>query len=114
MQQRLPYYGYEMQRYLCSDLIALRTEEGESFVNLEEIWSSGAVFECERPMEPGSKIEMHGGESRFHGTIKGVEFHDFGCRVEVEFSPLTLWSPERFTPRHLLDLTRLKLADDED
>jgi hypothetical protein len=76
-------------------------------VNLEEIWEAGAVLECEELLEPGSRIEMQGGGIRFHGVIKDVELHDFGCRVEVEFSPLTPWTRERFTPKHLLSLDEL-------
>ena len=77
-------------------------------MNLEEIWSSGAIFDCEDALPVGSAIEMLGGEFRFHGSVSSADFNDFGCRVEVEFSPLTPWNPERFTPRHLLDPGQLK------
>lgn len=94
-----------MSRYLCSELVAVYTNNGESVVNLEEIWTTGAVLECEDPMEAGSSIEVKGGAVRFHGTVTNVELHDFGCRVEVEFSPLTPWNLESFTPQHLVDVS---------
>ncbi len=97
-----------VSRYLCSELVPLRTEDGESIANLEEIWSGGAVLECENPLQSGSRVEMLGGDVRFHGLIASVELHEFGYRVEVQFSPLTPWSPDRFSPQHLLDPAVLK------
>jgi len=94
-------------RYLCSELVVLRTVAGESVVNLEEIWREGAVFESENPLEAGWKVELQCGGMRLHGVAAEVELHDFGCRVEMQFSPLTLWDPERFAPKHLLDLSFL-------
>jgi hypothetical protein len=46
---------------------------------------------------------MHTGAVRFHGTVIEVERQELGWRVELEFSPMTPWSPEHFTPEHLLD-----------
>ena len=96
-----------MGRYLCSELVVLRTVAGESVVNLEEIWREGAVFESENPLEAGWKVELQCGGMRLHGVAASVELHDFGCRVEMQFSPLTPWDPARFNPKHLLDLSLL-------
>jgi len=98
------HYAIDVHRYLCSDLVVLKTKGGESVVNLEEIWANGAAFECEGAVESGTSLEMQAGEVKFHGTATSVEQHEFGWRVEMEFSPLTLWSPERFLPKHLLHL----------
>jgi hypothetical protein len=98
------HYAREVRRYLCSDLVVLTTKDGELIVNLEEISASGAVFESEKRVESGLKLEMQGGGSRFHGFATCVERHEFGWRVEMDFSPLTPWSPELYMPQHLLGL----------
>jgi hypothetical protein len=93
-----------LQHYLCSDLVALKTAAGESTVNLEEIWTAGALLDTEEPVEEGVAAVMHGGGNGFSGRVVRVRRHEFGWHVEMEFSPLTPWSPERFLPRHLLRL----------
>jgi hypothetical protein len=98
------HYAGEVRRYLCSDLVVLKTKDGESIVNLEEIFASGAVFESEKPVESGLKLELHGGTARFYGFATCVEHHEFGWRVIMDFSPLTPWSPEIYRPKHLLGL----------
>ncbi len=82
------------QRYHCSHLVTLRNNSMESAVNLEEIWKSGAVLESEDPVEEGAKVEIRSEKAFFAGRIVQVERHEFGWRFEVEFSPLTPWSPE--------------------
>ena len=76
-------------------------------MNLEEIWQRGAVLECEEPPPDGTLAEIRSGGAFFAGRIKHSSRHEFGCRIELEFSPLTPWSPDRFRPEHLLDLTEL-------
>ena len=76
-------------------------------VNLEEIWEGGAVLESEEPAEGGAKAELRCATALFAGHINRVERHEFGWRLEMEFSPLTLWSPDRFQPEHLLDPSQL-------
>ena len=93
------------QRFLCSQLIGLRNNSVESFVNLEEIWENGAVLESEQPVHEGSKVEMRCGAAFFSGRIVQVEHHEFGWRFEVEFSPMTPWKLEQFQPEHLLDVS---------
>jgi hypothetical protein len=117
----MPYYGWEgegpdpadfmnPQRYLCSQLVALRNNSGESAVNLavnlEEIWTTGAVLESEEPVEEGANMEIRCGSALFAGRILQVERHEFGWRLEVEFSPLTPWSLEKFQPEHLLNISK--------
>ncbi|HWE52390.1 MAG TPA: hypothetical protein VG273_21520 [Bryobacteraceae bacterium] len=98
------HYARDVRRYLCSDLVVMKTKDGESIVNLEEISAEGAVFESEKPVESGLKVELRGGEARFQGFATSVQAHEFGWRVEVDFSPLTPWSPALYMPKHLLDL----------
>jgi len=97
-----------LPRYLCSQLVSLKTGSGtlplDSVVNLEEIWQSGAVLESEQPIEEGSRIEIRCDKAFFAGRAIKVEQHEFGWRIEVEFSPMTLWKPEEFQPAHLFEL----------
>ena len=98
-------------RYLCSQLVKLRTDSGESavnlVVNLEEIWTTGAVLESEEPVEEGTNIEIRCDTAFFAGRITRVERHEVGWRLEMEFSSLTPWSPEKFRPQHLLNVSDL-------
>ncbi|HEY3825131.1 MAG TPA: hypothetical protein VGL82_11265 [Bryobacteraceae bacterium] len=102
------------QRYLCSHLVALKNNSRAPavnlFANLEEIWCTGAVLEAEEPVEMGAKIELRGGSATFVGHVVQVERHELGWRLEVEFSPLTHWSVEKFAPQHLLDLSKRDLS----
>lgn len=95
------------KRYLCSDLVVMQRVSGPCIVNLEEIGESVAVFESEVPFEAREQLALNGGDAQFHGFVQTSEQHEFGWRVEMEFSPLTPWAPERFTPQHLLDLETL-------
>jgi hypothetical protein len=94
----------DARRYLCSDLVVLKTAAREFTVNLEEIWAAGAIVDAEEAVEEGASVVVHGGGHGFSGRIIRVSRHEFGWFAEVEFSPLTPWSPERFLPRHLLKI----------
>ena len=95
------------RRYLCSQLVRLTWSGGERVVNLEEIWENGAVLESEEPLHAGVRAEVRAGSCFFAGRVATVGAYEFGWRIELEFSPLTPWSPERFRPDHLLDLWEL-------
>lgn len=98
-------------RFLCSQLVELRSNSIEPavhiIVNLEEIWDHGAVLESEEPVVPGTIVEILCGAAFFAGRIVQVEPHIVGWRLEMEFSPMTPWSLERFRPEHLLDVSQL-------
>lgn len=97
-------YDNKVSRYLCSELVALKIGSTTSTVNLEEIWPEGAILEAEDAVEDGAHIEIRSGDVLLAGRVVQVELHEFGWRVEVAFSPLTLWDPEKFKPQHLLAL----------
>ena len=99
-------------RYLCADLVELRSSSGDSVVNLEEIWINGAVLDAEEPLEEGANVEIRCRTAFFEARIVQVEQHEFGWRCEVEFSPDTPWNPERFQPQHLLDVSELKRREE--
>jgi hypothetical protein len=92
--------------YLCSELVTLRIKSTASIVNLEEIWREGAILESEDAVEDGVAVGMQCGNVLFAGRVMQVERHELGWRIEVEFSPETHWSQERFQPQHMLDIGR--------
>ena len=83
--------------------MTLRCGEFSTIVNLEEIWESGAVLECEDEPPAGVPAEIRCQGVTLCGRLTKVEEHEFGWRAEMEFSPLTPWSPERFQPDHMLN-----------
>jgi hypothetical protein len=95
-------------RYLCSHLVRLFVDGHEQWVNLEEIWEGGAVLECEEAVTAGAFAKVLAEEAVFAGRIKAAEAHEFGWRVEIEFSPLTQWTIERWKPEHALDPAKLR------
>jgi hypothetical protein len=97
-------YDNKVTRYLCSELVALKVSSTTFTVNLEEIWPEGAVLEAESAVEDGAHVEIRSGDVLLIGKVVGLEGHEFGWRVEVAFSPLTPWDPEKFKPQHLLAL----------
>jgi hypothetical protein len=102
----MPYHPSEMplRRYLCSDLVTLRSPAGEFTVNLEEIWETGAVVECEQEPPTGAPVQIRTDQVRLSGSVCRTESHEFGWRAEITFSPLTPWRIEVFRPAHLLDI----------
>lgn len=108
-----------VKRFLCSDLVALRVGERESFVNLEEIWRTGAVLESEDHIAGAEaaclvfRAREEAGESAPGQTvgiaIVGAERHQFGWRIEVRFLDME-WTPQLYTPAHLTDIEKIGAA----
>ncbi len=104
----------DARRYLCSDLVVLKTASHEFTVNLEEIWAAGAIVDAEDALEQGAEMTIRGGGGQeFSGRVVRVIQHEFGWFAEVEFAPLSPWSKERFLPLHLLELEPLELDPGE-
>lgn len=93
------------RRFLCSELVTMRRGAVETTVNLESIWLNGATVESEDSVEEGCRIEIRAAAAFFAGAVTSVERHEFGWRIEVEFSALTPWKPDQFRPQHLLDVS---------
>ena len=76
-------------------------------VNLEEIWETGAVIESDEPLQMDSAVEIRCAPAFFAGRVIEVEKHEYGWRIELHFSPLTPWNPDKFRPQHMLDAAKL-------
>jgi hypothetical protein len=90
-------------RYLCSQLVTLSWEGGETIANLEEIQAGGGVLESDAELIVGAAVQIVCGTVYFEGEVTKAEGHAFGWRVAVEFSPATPWSMEQFRPEHFFD-----------
>jgi hypothetical protein len=101
--------------HTCSDLITvhLQTSDGreEKLVAiLEDISASGARLQLERPIPTHTGIRMVCSSCEAHcefgGQVVDSHFHDgIGYFTEVVFKPGTVWSPEQYRPKHLLDIS---------
>jgi len=91
-------------RYLCSQLVRLRVrDQPECWVNLEEIWDTGALLDCEAAVQEGAPARIASDDVAFSGVVTAVEPHEFGWRVELVFAPGVRWTPEQWIPEHALD-----------
>jgi len=98
----------EIRRYLCSQLATLTIDGQAQWVNIEEICETGVILECETPVAAGVSAMLTAEEAAFQGRVLDARQDEFGWRAEMEFSPETPWSPERWRPDHLLDPAALK------
>ncbi len=106
-----------VKRFLCSDLVTLSAGGRSCFVNLEEIWRTGALVECEEQPQTGPGLLTLERDSRESSgiaetqpakeplgvIIENCEKHEFGCRAELRFVDWE-WTPEFYTPAHLTDV----------
>lgn len=90
-------------RILCSQLVRLVAGGREQWVNLEEIWENGALLECEEVVAPAISARVYAESHAYSGRVAAVEQHEYGWRVEVEFSPITRWNPAEWMPEHAFE-----------
>ena len=94
------------QRYLCSELIDLTFSDGRSHsANLEEIGENSALVLTERPVPRGARLNINCGNHTLKGIAGACRFDKLlGYFVEIRLTPASRWSPQWFTPEHLLVL----------
>ena len=94
---------------MCSEILSLRLQPREGRectlkVNLEEIWSSGALFQTDVPIRPFTSVRFAAGGCEFHGKVIAQElFIGLGYFVEMRFHPGCLWSEHKYRPKHLFN-----------
>jgi hypothetical protein len=94
---------------LCSEILNLRLQSGEGSgrelkVNLEEIWSSGALFLTDEPIRPLTPLWFAGGGYEFRGqVIARTLLRGLGYFIEMRFHPACTWSEEKYRPKHLFN-----------
>ena len=73
--------------------------------NLEEVgeWFAEVLTDCAFPRD--SVVRIVSKAHKLEGVVEGCERHrPLGFFVKVRLSPQSRWSPQWFTPRHLLQL----------
>jgi hypothetical protein len=100
----LPAEESFVKRFLCSDLVILSIDGQANFVNLEEIWRTGAVVDSEEGAEPAASAQIRAGTMAIGVVVERVERDEYGYRLELRFVDAE-WTPELFTPAHLTDLS---------
>lgn len=99
--------------YLCSELVNVRyTGNNRSYAattaNLEEISHYGASLSLERPLRTGAAVEIVIQGQILRGRVSSWSCDELGYTTWVEFDSDSQWSPERFRPRHMLDLNAMR------
>lgn len=94
---------------LCSEILNLHVHsrgggECELKVNLEEIWSSGALFLTDAPIRPFTSLRFAGGGCEFRGqVIARTLLRGLGYFIEMQFHPGCAWSEQKYRPKHLFN-----------
>ena len=97
---------------LCSDLVKIRLESvhpGPLLANLEDISSSGACLQLDRPLTVGTGISFRLGRHKFRGRTRYCLHNEIGYFVGIQFDASRKWSQDIYEPKHLLDPRRLFL-----
>jgi hypothetical protein len=105
-------------RHTCSELVSveLHTAEGSSeqlVAILEDISETGARLQLDRPIPAESRIRILCSNCEAHceflGQVVESRFQDeLGYFAEVVFHPGTEWTPKKYKPQHMLDLSTLE------
>jgi hypothetical protein len=96
-------------RTLCSEILSLRLQsragrQRQMKVNLEEIWSSGALFLTDKPIRPFTSLWFAAGGYEFRGQVTArTLFKGLGYFVEMQFHPGCTWSDQKYRPKHLFN-----------
>jgi hypothetical protein len=94
---------------MCSQILSLHMQSREGRecklkVNLEEIWSSGALFQTDVPIRPFTSVWFAVGGSEFRGQVITRELvAGLGYFIEMRFHPSCLWSEHKYRPKHLFN-----------
>lgn len=91
---------------LCSEIVSLQVQSKagrprEVKVNLEEIWSSGALFQTDARIAPHTPLRFTRGGCEFRGKAAVRTFlRGLGGFIEMRFDADCTWSEQRYRPKH--------------
>jgi len=94
---------------LCSEILNLylqpRAGRGRKLkANLEEIWSSGALFRTDVRIREATSLWFVGGGCEFRGEVIAQTLsRGLGYFVEMRFQPGCRWSEQKYRPKHLFN-----------
>jgi hypothetical protein len=93
---------------MCAHLVQVRIEDAgivlEGTGNLEDISPSGACIQLDAAAREGSDVEIICAQCKLRGKVRYCRFVEIGYDIGIAFEQPQSWQPERFTPRHLLQL----------
>ena len=91
---------------LCSEIVSLLVQSKagrprEVKVNLEEIWSSGALFQTDARIAPRTPLRFTRGGCEFRGEAYVRTFlKGLGGFIEMRFDADCKWSEQKYRPKH--------------
>jgi len=94
---------------LCSEILNLHFQskagrKRELKVNLEEIWSSGALFQTDAQIPLFTTLRFFGGGCEFLGQATArTLLRGLGYFIEMRFHPDYTWSEQKYRPKHLFN-----------
>ena len=104
-----------LERNWCSELVSVvrvnRSGGSESVSgNLEEIAERSALVLTEYPVPVQSSVHIACRTHVLRGTTKSCEYDPLlDYYIEIELAPASRWSPDWFSPRHLVAPRDLQL-----
>lgn len=106
-------YGVKPITYLCSQIVSVTIGEPEKnpreiLGNLEEIDTDRAVVLLDTPVSTGAQVVLKAEETALHGLAGKWSFEPaLGYFLDIRLLGHSLWSPDRFSPSHLLAIPSL-------
>ena len=100
--------GIESNTYLCSQLVSVVIGEPEqnprvALGNLEEIATDHALVLLDAPIAAGAQVIVKADKTDLRGHAAHWDFApDLGYYIDVRLSDKSQWSPDVFSPDHLL------------
>jgi PilZ domain len=99
-------------RVLCSQLVAVKWTDSEGsaqdcLANLEDISTSGACLQSERPISVKTRVRIAYGGGHLSGTVRYCVYRAVGYFLGIQFDPGTRWTDARFRPEHLTDVREM-------
>jgi hypothetical protein len=92
-----------MAYHLCSEMVSVAWDETGVVGNLEEIGEWTAVLLLEDPVPGGARICIQCEEHQLNGYVETCTLQrPLGFFVSVRLDPDCRWSPDWFSPHHLL------------
>jgi hypothetical protein len=104
-----------LDRNPCSELVSVariaRDGRTESVIgNLEEIGEHSALVLTESPIAAENRVDIACGSHVLKGAVKScTRDHALGYFIEIELTRGSDWSPQWFSPQHLLCFSELRL-----
>jgi hypothetical protein len=95
-----------MKTFLCSHLVTLRWNAGETCANLERISRDVATVNAEQPVPVGEAVRIVARDFEIRdfeikGTVARCALELLGHEIEVALEEH--WSPDLFLPDHMFD-----------